>query len=63
VVAERPAMLHPIEPPAQVSGHVPRVHLVIQEPTAWTELTVTGGIALAGSITGACLMLLALCKS
>jgi hypothetical protein len=56
-------MWHPIEPAAHASGQVPRVHLVIQEPIAWTELTVAVGIALAGFSTGACLMLLSWVKS
>jgi hypothetical protein len=46
-------MLHPIAPRLRV----PRVPIVIQEPTAWRELTVTAGIGLAGLITGACLVL------
>jgi hypothetical protein len=46
-------MLHPIEP----GPRVPRVPIVIREPTPWRELTFTAAIRLAGLITGASLVL------
>jgi hypothetical protein len=47
-------MLHPIEP----GPRVPRVPVVIREPSAWGELTIAVVLGLSGLMTGATLVLL-----